>query len=110
MHTLVLLAFVGPRPDDMQACHNDGDKNNNRLSNLRWDFPARNHADKKRHGTQTSGEDHPPAKLTWDEVRIIRRLLDQRVSEGKIARAFGVTQVAISHIAIGKTWKEQDIA
>lgn len=50
-HRLVLTAFVGPCPDGMQACHNDGDKSNNRLSNLRWDTPSSNTLDLVRHGT-----------------------------------------------------------
>jgi hypothetical protein len=33
---LVLSAFTGPRPDGMVACHNNGIRNDNRLSNLRW--------------------------------------------------------------------------
>ena len=39
VHTLVLTTFVGDRPDGMQACHNNGDKTDNRLENLRWDTP-----------------------------------------------------------------------
>lgn len=34
VHVLVLLAFVGPRPSGMEACHNDGDASNNRPDNL----------------------------------------------------------------------------
>jgi hypothetical protein len=51
VHTLVLTAFVGPRPDGMECCHNDGDCTNNHLSNLRWDTPSENAFDKVRHGT-----------------------------------------------------------
>lgn len=51
VHKLVLEAFVGRRPKDMQACHNDGDKENNRLNNLRWDTPKNNCRDKRHHGT-----------------------------------------------------------
>jgi hypothetical protein len=48
VHTLVLLAFVGPPPADMEACHWDDVPSNNRLSNLRWDTKAANAADKIR--------------------------------------------------------------
>jgi hypothetical protein len=50
LHTLVLEAFVGPRPDLAAACHNDGDGGNNRLSNLRWDSYSENNLDLVRHG------------------------------------------------------------
>ena len=51
VHVLVLEAFVGPRPDGFQACHNDGNRLNNHAYNLRWDTIEANHADKIRHGT-----------------------------------------------------------
>ncbi len=53
VHRLILLAFVGECPDGLQACHYDGDKSNCRLSNLRYDTPKGNAADKVRHGTNT---------------------------------------------------------
>lgn len=49
VHTLVLEAFVGPRPEGMQACHYpDHDKTNNRLDNLRWDTQSNNLRDRDR--------------------------------------------------------------
>lgn len=50
VHRLVLKAFVGPCPKGQWAAHNDGNTENNSLTNLRWDTPANNCADKKRHG------------------------------------------------------------
>lgn len=57
VHKCVILAFVGPPPvdpDDPHArwdcCHEDGDKENNALSNLRWDRHATNCRDNFRHG------------------------------------------------------------
>lgn len=55
VHRLVLEAFVGPPPaKDMQACHNDGTRTNNRLENLRWDTRSGNMKDKILHGTNVS--------------------------------------------------------
>lgn len=51
VHRLLLAAFVGPCPDGMEACHNDGDPANNHISNLRWDTRESNMQDKLRHGT-----------------------------------------------------------
>lgn len=48
VHQLVLEAFIGPRPEGFEACHYDGDKQNNRLMNLRWDTPAANRDDRRR--------------------------------------------------------------
>jgi len=45
IHRLVLSAFVGPCPDGMECCHNNGDPSDNRLLNLRWDTPESNRSD-----------------------------------------------------------------
>lgn len=58
VHRLVLMAFVGPAPAGMEACHNDGDPSNNHLTNLRWDTHSENNRDQVRHGT------HPFATRT----------------------------------------------
>jgi hypothetical protein len=50
VHRLVLEAFVGPCPDGMEACHNDGVRSNAKLTNLRWDTPSANQHDTVRHG------------------------------------------------------------
>lgn len=55
VHRLVLTAFVGPCPDGMEGCHNDGDRTNNSVENLRWDTRAGNMQDAIAHGT------HPQA-------------------------------------------------
>lgn len=47
---LVLETFVGPRPDGMECCHNDGNPLNDRLENLRWDTKSANQLDQVLHG------------------------------------------------------------
>ena len=50
VHSLVAAAFIGPRPDGMHVCHNDGDRNNNSVGNLRYDTPSANSLDVVKHG------------------------------------------------------------
>lgn len=50
VHSLVLTAFVGPRPDGYECCHSDGDPANNHVWNLRWDTSSENNFDTVRHG------------------------------------------------------------
>lgn len=51
VHHLVMLTFVGPRPEGMRITrHLDGDSQNNDLSNLIYGTDAENAADKIRHG------------------------------------------------------------
>lgn len=50
VHTAVLLAFVGERPEGLEACHNNGIPSDNRLENLRWDTRSSNRRDTILHG------------------------------------------------------------
>lgn len=62
VHRLVLEAFVGPAPDGMFGCHNDGNPFNNRVDNLRWGTPKENMRDKAVHGTNHElNKTHCPA-------------------------------------------------
>ena len=101
---LVLSAFVSPRPEGMQACHGDGDKSNNRLSNLRWDLPAGNYADRDRHGTTARGERVGNSKLVAEQVREIRRLATAKVTHNEIGRRFGVSKALVGKIVYRKCW------
>ncbi len=100
-HKLVLEAFVGKAPQGMECCHNDGNQQNSRLENLRWDTPKNNHADKLKHGTSNTGERCNWAKLTKAKVISIRA--DIRTQK-EIATEYGVQQSQISRIKNGVRW------
>lgn len=69
VHRLVLEAFVGPCPEGMEGCHNDGDKTNNHVSNLRWDTRSANTHDKVRHGAHPQArKTHCPQGHAYDET------------------------------------------
>ncbi|HEU03187.1 hypothetical protein LCGC14_0273470 [marine sediment metagenome] len=106
VYHLVLEAFVGPCPDGLEACHEDGDVRNNCLQNLRWDTKAANEADKLRHGTRSRGERHGMSKLEPQDVKIIRSQQPQDWSAAKeLGEAFGVDPGTILHIWSRKTWR-----
>lgn len=50
VHSLVLAAFTGPRPEGYETRHLDGDRCNNTLANLSYGTPSENQHDKVRHG------------------------------------------------------------
>lgn len=65
VHRLVLEAFVGPRNAGQEACHYDGNPQNNRVENLRWDTKSANARDRIRHGNdRQSRKTHCPR---WHE-------------------------------------------
>jgi hypothetical protein len=51
VHTLVLTTFVGPRPDGLEALHDNDIKIDCRLSNLSWGTHSKNVQDAVRNGT-----------------------------------------------------------
>lgn len=99
VQTLVLTAFVGPRPEGMECCHfPDSDPANNRLENLRWDTHVANIMDARillaRKG-RTFGR---PPGLSWDAVKAIRAS-DERPKV--MAELYGVTPHYINRIKAG---------
>lgn len=91
VHSLVLEAFVGPRPPGMVCCHNNGDPADNRLENLRWDTQSSNLFDAVKHGTHTlsnkthcvHGHEYTAAntiwtKKGWRQCRECKRAFDKR--------------------------------
>jgi DNA-binding transcriptional regulator YiaG len=98
------MAFVGPCPAGMEACHCDGVPSNNVLSNLRWDTKQSNSLDTKRHGTYQHGINHFHAKLTDEKVRTIRSLYTCGTSQTRLAKQFGVRKSTIQDVVNNRTW------
>lgn len=101
-HRMVLEAFVGECPNGMEGCHNDGNSQNNNISNLRWDTHSNNILDRVKHGTSNRGERCGTAKLTLEQVNAIR--IDTRLQK-EIAKEYGVQQNTISRIKSGVRWQ-----
>ena len=51
------------------------------------------------------GVKHPRAKLTEDDVRLIRALSKEGLSQRVIARKFYVSKRAVEAILTGRTWR-----
>lgn len=106
IHRLVLETFVGPCPVGMEACHNDDDKANNALSNLRWDTHRVNQViDGGARGILGSGENNPAAKLSMEDVIEIRRLaVESDLSHEAISHKFNTNRRNVTRIINRKRW------
>lgn len=133
VHTLVARAFLGEPPPGHVVNHMDGRKANNRVTNLEWVTQAENnrHAARTglgargdRHGSRTHperlprgdrngrrkhpesylGERNSVSKLSDDDVRRIRALLQGGMLQHHVAVLFGVRDPTISKIRRGETW------
>lgn len=106
VHTAVMLAFVGPCPDGMECCHNNGNPSDNRPSNLRWDTRKSNVSDALKHGAMPQGEQAPLAKLNASDVLAIREAHAAGIAGYKrLSRRFGVSMSAIVAIVKRRNWK-----
>lgn len=74
VHMLVMRAFVGPAPEGLEVCHNNGVPSDNRLSNLRYDTASANRLDAVLHGTHNMArKTHCKSGHAFDEANTIRR-------------------------------------
>jgi hypothetical protein len=119
VHQLVLEAFVGPKPSGHETRHLDGSKNNSSLNNLVYGTHSENMKDRTNHGRHfqpkidNCGSKHGLSKLTDSNIREIQRMLmsgrvgnsGRKYSQQEIATIFGVHQVTISKIKLGKLWR-----
>jgi len=107
VHRIVAVAFIGPCPAGKQVNHRDGDKLNNRLSNLEYVTAAQNTQHAYRMGLSKAicGANHYRAKLTDKDVLEIRAAYAAGgVTQRKLADNFGVHRVNISNIVNRQTW------
>lgn len=104
---LVLATFCGDEPE-LQACHADGNRTNNRLSNLRWDTAQGDSDDKVIHGTVMRGESTGNSVLTEADVIEARRIWgdpDCDIGAVQLGARYGVSGPTIWKAVTGKTWK-----
>jgi hypothetical protein len=110
IHRLVLLAFVGPCPPNMEGCHEDGDCTNNSVDNLRWDTHRANLEDAMRHGTKklpprAEGISHYRSVLTEQDVREIRAVPEYPGVCADLSQKYGISSGSISHVRRRNSWK-----
>lgn len=103
---LVCMVFHGAPPSDKhQAAHGDGNTANNHVDNLRWATPIENMSDQIRHGTRMYGSRNPAAKLTEEDVRMIRSLRRDGKLLEDIAAIFKVHHILVAEICRRERWK-----
>ena len=107
VHTLLMLAWRGPRPEGMVIRHLDGNPLNYDLSNLAYGTYQENESDKKAHGTHLSGERCHNAVLTERKVKIARGLYKCDFSVTRIAEILQVKYHTIWTAIKGRNWAHQ---
>lgn len=98
---LVAAAFIGPRPNGQDVAHNNGDKRDNRASNLRYATRSDNNRDKRNHGTTPRGSRTSSAQLNESQIPEVRAL------EGKLSSRETGARYGVGHAAILDIWRER---
>lgn len=106
LHKLILQSFVGERPLGKEACHNNGNKLDCSIQNLRWDTRSGNHKDKRIHGTWQIGEKANNSKLTEAVVREIRML---KMKPSDAVKKYGLSSTNAKRICNYETWKHVNV-
>ena len=106
VHRAVAEAFIPNPEDNPQTNHKDGVKTNNHVDNLEWATRSENqrHAFKNGLKNMPKGSTHHASKLTEDDVRDIKKYLEDGLTQSTIADYYGVASSVISRINTGKAW------
>jgi hypothetical protein len=110
VHHLILLTFLGPRPQNMLGCHNNGNSLDNRIENLRWDTASSNVLDTIKHGNHKfvpkseKGSKNPSSKLKEEDILCIRSVTAYRGYLPKMAKKYNVSISCIWSIVNRKHW------
>ena len=94
----------GEIPKGMVVCHKCDNPPCANPNHLFIGTDAENQRDKKEKGRAARGEANNKAKLTEDDVREIRLMINQGLSSRVIASKFNVRHAAILTIKNGKNW------
>ena len=109
IHRIVASAFIPNTENKPQVNHINGDKSDNRVNNLEWCDAKYNMRHAQKLGLFTpEGENNPVSKLTSKEVEKIREEYKRGTKEFGICalgEKYGVSDVMISKIVTGKSWK-----
>jgi hypothetical protein len=108
VHQLVLMAYVGNKPEGFVCRHLNGNPLDNRVENLKWGTALENIQDSIRHGTAAClrfGEKSLAAKLKTVDVLEIERRARSGEPQKKVASDYQINQKHVSDIKLHRTWK-----
>lgn len=109
VHRLVAENFIDNPLNKPQVNHKDTNKNNNNVSNLEWNTSHENLIHAYANGLKRQdGEYHATGRLTWKNVRDIRRRYMKGESATILGEEYGVDRGHIRNICYGKFWKDKN--
>lgn len=106
VHRLVFSHFMDENIENKEINHIDGNKKNNKLSNLEIVSRLENMRHALNNGfLNNAGEKNGNSKLSEDDVIIIKKLLILGVANKVISKLFSIKQNTVSDIKNDKLWR-----
>ena len=103
VHRLIAIHFIANPENKPFVNHIDGNKLNNNIENLEWVTSKENMQHAAKIGLIKSGENHPDAKLTDQEVREIRDLYKHKIYlQWELSEIYGVNRSTMNWIVHNK--------
>jgi hypothetical protein len=107
VHRLVAIAFLNKIENYNEVNHIDGNKLNNKTSNLEWMNNSENQKHAYSLGLQPSraGEGNGRSVLTDEKVTTIKELYNSGKTAKEVSEILEVSLYTVRAIIAGKTWK-----
>ena len=111
VHRLVVMAFIG-EPSKEMVNHKDGDKANNKLSNLEWATRSENELHAYGTGLKKSTDLHKQKTIESNKKRrtlsdeTIRYIRTSKLSQYKLAEELGISRASVGLIRQRKRYAD----
>lgn len=103
-HRFSYETFKGEIPDGLHVCHTCDNRKCVNPDHLWLGTNADNTTDKVRKGRHVYGTKAHCAKLSDEKVLEIVNLVEGGMSQGKVAKMYGISQPVVSRIMSGESW------
>lgn len=99
---LVLITYVGPRPEGTFALHKDDDPTNNHYTNLYWGTQGDNAEDSRRNNQDSNAG---VRKFSSEEVNAIRKRYSEGETMSLLSREYEVDRNTIRNVVLERTYR-----
>lgn len=107
VHFLVTQSFLGEKPKGLTTNHIDGNKTNNKISNLEYSSYSENGLHAYRLGLKIGmfGIKNPNCKISKNIViKIRKKYKSENISQSKLGKIYGISQTQVGRIIRNERW------
>lgn len=106
LHRLVAESFLGPIPEGKEVNHIDGDRTNNRPSNLEYVTPQENADHAVRLGLRQWGDRVKTSSITNIDASEIKWLIQKGIPQKEIENIYKPSKWCLKHMISGRSWRK----